>query len=30
MGQLVRDTSPLVALPVKVFMAFGGKEAAIP
>lgn len=26
MGQLVRDTSPLVALPEKVFMAFGGKE----
>jgi predicted alpha/beta superfamily hydrolase len=26
MGQLVRDTSPLVALPVKVFVAFGGKE----
>lgn len=30
MGQLVRDTSPLVALPVKVFMAFGGKEADDP
>jgi predicted alpha/beta superfamily hydrolase len=30
MGQLVRDTSPLVALPVKVFMAFGGKEAPDP
>jgi predicted alpha/beta superfamily hydrolase len=30
MGQLVRDTSPLVALPVKVFMAFGGKEAPNP
>lgn len=30
MGQLVRDTSPLVALPVKVFMAFGGKEAGDP
>jgi predicted alpha/beta superfamily hydrolase len=30
MGQLVRDTSPLVALPVKVFMAFGGKEATDP
>lgn len=26
MGQLVRDTSPLVALPRKVFVAFGGKE----
>jgi len=30
MGQLVRDTSPLVALPVKVFVAFGGKEAPNP
>ncbi|MBK6350089.1 MAG: alpha/beta hydrolase [Proteobacteria bacterium] len=30
MGQLVRDTNPLVALPVKVFMAFGGKEASDP
>jgi len=30
MGQLVRDTSPLVALPVKVFVAFGGKEADDP
>jgi predicted alpha/beta superfamily hydrolase len=30
MGQLVRDTSPLVALPVKVFMAFGGKESSDP
>jgi predicted alpha/beta superfamily hydrolase len=30
MGQLVRDTSPLVALPVKVFVAFGGKEAPDP
>ncbi len=30
MGQLVRDTSPLVALPVKVFVAFGGKEATDP
>jgi predicted alpha/beta superfamily hydrolase len=30
MGQLVRDTSPLVALPVKVFMAFGGREADDP
>jgi predicted alpha/beta superfamily hydrolase len=25
-GQLVRDTNPLVARPVKVFVAFGGKE----
>jgi len=30
MGQLVRDTSPLAALPVKVFVAFGGKEATDP
>jgi predicted alpha/beta superfamily hydrolase len=30
MGQLVRDTSPLVALPVKVFVAFGGKEISNP
>jgi len=30
MGQLVRDTSPLVAMPVKVFVAFGGKEADDP
>ena len=30
MGQLVRDTSPLVALPVKVFVAFGGKEITNP
>jgi predicted alpha/beta superfamily hydrolase len=30
MGQLVRDTSPLVALPVKVFVAFGGKEGDDP
>ena len=30
MGQLVRDTSPLVALPVKVFVAFGGKEVSNP
>jgi predicted alpha/beta superfamily hydrolase len=27
MGQLVRDTSPLIAKPQKVFVAFGGKEA---
>lgn len=26
MGQLVRDTNPLVALPRRVFIAFGGKE----
>lgn len=26
MGQLVRDTNPLIALPNKVFFAFGGKE----
>ncbi|CAA9347302.1 MAG: hypothetical protein AVDCRST_MAG71-2571 [uncultured Lysobacter sp.] len=26
MGQLVRDTSPLTAMPRKVFMGFGGKE----
>jgi predicted alpha/beta superfamily hydrolase len=30
MGQLVRDTSPLVARPVRVFVAFGGKEASDP
>lgn len=30
MGQLVRDTSPLVAMPSKVFMAFGGKESSDP
>jgi predicted alpha/beta superfamily hydrolase len=30
MGQLVRDTNPLVALPRKVFVAFGGKEADDP
>ncbi len=30
MGQLVRDTSPLVALPKKVFMAYGGKEVTDP
>jgi predicted alpha/beta superfamily hydrolase len=29
-GQLVRDTNPLVAKPVKVFLAFGGKEADNP
>jgi predicted alpha/beta superfamily hydrolase len=30
MGQLVRDTSPLIAMPAKVFIAFGGKEADNP
>jgi predicted alpha/beta superfamily hydrolase len=30
MGQPVRDTSPLVAMPVKVFVAFGGKEGDDP
>jgi predicted alpha/beta superfamily hydrolase len=30
MGQLVRDTSPLVAMPRRVFVAFGGREAADP
>jgi hypothetical protein len=30
MGQLVRDTNPLIALPRKVFMAFGGKEGDDP
>jgi predicted alpha/beta superfamily hydrolase len=30
MGQLVRDTSPLVALPKRVFVAFGGKEGDDP
>jgi predicted alpha/beta superfamily hydrolase len=30
MGQPVRDTSPLVAMPRRVFMAFGGREAADP
>lgn len=29
-GQLVRDTNPLFAKPVKVFIAFGGKEADDP
>lgn len=28
MGQLVRDTSPLVAMPRKVFVATGGSEAS--
>jgi predicted alpha/beta superfamily hydrolase len=30
MGQPVRDTDPLVALPAKVFLGFGGKEAGNP
>lgn len=30
MGQIVRDTSPLAAMPRKVFVAFGGKEAEDP
>lgn len=30
MGQLVRDTQPLAALPFKVFIGFGGKEAEDP
>ena len=30
MGQLIRDTRPLVAMPRKVFVAFGGKEATDP
>ena len=30
MGQLVRDTGPLIAMPRKVFVAFGGKEADDP
>ena len=30
MGQPVRDTSPLVAMPVKVFVGFGGKESDDP
>jgi predicted alpha/beta superfamily hydrolase len=28
MGQLIRDTAPLVALPRKVFMAFGSEEVS--
>jgi predicted alpha/beta superfamily hydrolase len=27
MGQLVRDTSPLIAIPLRVFIGFGGKES---
>ena len=30
MGQLVRDTGPLIAMPRRVFVAFGGKEADDP
>lgn len=30
MGQPVRDTDPLVAMPARVFMAFGGREAGDP
>lgn len=30
MGQLVRDTRPLIAMPRKVFMGFGGKEIGQP
>jgi predicted alpha/beta superfamily hydrolase len=30
MGQLVRDTNPLAAMPAKVFIGFGGKEADDP
>ena len=30
MGQLVRDTNPLAAMPAKVFMGFGGREADDP
>src|SRR5512135_3397115 len=30
MGQLVRDTNPLIAMPAKVFVAFGGKEGDNP
>lgn len=30
MGQPVRDTDPLIALPAKVFLGFGGKEADNP
>lgn len=28
LGQLVRDTSPLVAMPQRVFIGFGGKESS--
>ena len=30
MGQLVRDTNPLVAMPAEVFIGFGGREADNP
>lgn len=30
MGQLVRDTRPLIALPRRVFIGFGGREAELP
>jgi predicted alpha/beta superfamily hydrolase len=30
MGQLVRDTSPLISMPRKVFVAFGGREVDDP
>ena len=30
MGQLVRDTSPLITLPVRVFFGFGGREGDDP
>jgi predicted alpha/beta superfamily hydrolase len=30
MGQLVRDTSPLIAIPLKVFIGFGEKESDNP
>lgn len=30
MGQLVRDTNPLAAMPARVFIAFGGKETDNP
>lgn len=30
MGQLVRDTSPLVVMPRRVFVGFGGKESSNP
>ncbi len=30
MGQPVRDTDPLIAMPAKVFLGFGGKEADNP
>lgn len=30
MGQLVRDTNPLIAIPLKVFVGFGGKESDNP